>query len=135
MDRYTKFKKYKNNYPHKVRARQLARKAVKTGEIIKPDYCEICFQKYDKRYIQGHHTDYAKPLEVIWCCIKCHNGLHKEHKERGENHHNARLKEDDILNILSMSASGGTPRELSNLFGVNIWHIYDIISGKKWKHL
>lgn len=48
--------------------------ALKEGKIVKPLMCQLC-GKTSK--LQGHHADYAKPLEVIWVCIKCHHKIHK----------------------------------------------------------
>lgn len=41
----------------------------------KPDKCSICNVNAD--LIHGHHEDYDKPSEVIWCCTKCHGKLHR----------------------------------------------------------
>lgn len=60
----------KNN-PHKVRARYLARKAVKEGVISKFP-CEVCGSTKS----QGHHPDYDRPLEVRWLCSTHHQQVH-----------------------------------------------------------
>lgn len=41
----------------------------------KPDRCAICGNR--SSVIHGHHEDYNKPFEVIWCCPVCHKELHK----------------------------------------------------------
>ena len=47
------------------------RKAVKNGTIKKTS-CVIC----GKLPTEGHHSDYGKPLDVIWLCIRHHNQAH-----------------------------------------------------------
>lgn len=56
-----------DRYPEKWRARQLARYAIKIGQIIKQP-CEVC----GEMKVQAHHEDYSKPLEINWVCIKHH---------------------------------------------------------------
>jgi hypothetical protein len=58
--------------PEKYKAHYLLSNAVRDKRIIKPDLCEICG---NKTRLHGHHTDYAKPLEVIWLCAKCHGQI------------------------------------------------------------
>lgn len=57
-------------------------KAIKRGEVTKPDACERCGKTYrfkdGRTAIQGHHEDYTKPLEVIWLCQKCHFEEHRK---------------------------------------------------------
>lgn len=60
---YKKFSK-------KVIARTMLYAAVKSGKVLKPNRCSKC---KSNRNIQGHHTDYLKPLEVIWLCKICHD--------------------------------------------------------------
>ena len=48
--------------------------AVRGGRIEKPDNCPICWATVR---INGHHDDYTLPLEVRWCCSKCHRDIHK----------------------------------------------------------
>ena len=49
-------------------------RALKKGMLTKPSGCQMCGSK---EYIQGHHEDYSKPLEVMWLCSMCHLDLHK----------------------------------------------------------
>lgn len=65
--------KYNKKYPEKINARQKLHYAVKVGKIIKPLKCEDC-KKIIK--IEAHHTDYSKPLEVVWLCRQCHENRH-----------------------------------------------------------
>jgi hypothetical protein len=55
--------------------------ALKTGEIKKPETCSVGGEPVGKDKIQGHHRDYNKPLDVIWCCQDCHVGLDRERRE------------------------------------------------------
>lgn len=47
--------------------------AVRGGKVIKPAVCEVCKLPSD---LHGHHEDYTKPLDVIWCCTSCHALIH-----------------------------------------------------------
>ena len=72
-----KYKEYENQRRKdfsnpKVRARKLLTNAVYTGKI-KRGNCVICGKKNG----HGHHTDYSKPLEVMWLCQKHHTEEHK----------------------------------------------------------
>ena len=53
--------------------------AVKSGRLIKGVSCECC-GKTNLR-LNGHHDDYAKPLEVRYLCSSCHCKWHKENGE------------------------------------------------------
>lgn len=53
------------------KARELFKTAVRYGRITRQP-CEVCGEpKTD-----GHHTDYDKPLEVVWLCRKHHAEVH-----------------------------------------------------------
>lgn len=54
------------------------RRAVRTGEIIKPLRCEKCGVEEE---LHGHHADYTKPLEVTWLCARCHRQAHPERSD------------------------------------------------------
>lgn len=58
---------------HKLNARSLVRKAVREGKLVKPEACVNCGQL---TRIEGHHENYAKPLDVVWLCNICHKLRH-----------------------------------------------------------
>ena len=53
----------------KKRANTILARAIKAGKVRRPTICEHCGN--DGR-IEGHHADYAKPLDVEWLCTVCH---------------------------------------------------------------
>lgn len=60
-------------YPHKARAHRLLHEAVRKGELVRKP-CQEC----GAEKTHGHHHDYAKPLDVIWLCAKCHGKQHRK---------------------------------------------------------
>ncbi|MBI2110670.1 hypothetical protein HYT51_02725 [Candidatus Woesearchaeota archaeon] len=58
-----------NNYHHL--ARKKLHYAVQAGKVIKQP-CSKCKEK-----AEAHHSNYNKPLDVIWLCHKHHMELHK----------------------------------------------------------
>lgn len=59
-------------YPKKQKARILLNKKIREGLIIRPNLCEKC---NNISYLEGHHFNYNKPLEVMWLCKKCHTKI------------------------------------------------------------
>ncbi len=66
----------RKNDPH-VRVREKLAGAVRHGRIKKPTICSKCLRELGKRFIQAHHKDYTKPLEVLWLCASCHGLEHR----------------------------------------------------------
>lgn len=60
----------------KRQARLLVGEAVRDGDLIRPDICEVCDCTHEA--IQGHHTNYGDPLNVIWVCPGCHARIHAD---------------------------------------------------------
>lgn len=75
--RYLKNHREKN--PEKNRARRILTYHVRKGNLTQPSVCSICGK--ESKYIQGHHEDYSKPLDVIWVCPQCHRNIHNNRKE------------------------------------------------------
>ena len=54
-------------------------RALHAGEICRPDTCQICGSEGSStgsKAVSGHHTDYARPLDVQWLCVRCHKRAH-----------------------------------------------------------
>lgn len=66
--------KYIKNNPEKYAAHCKVYCALSTGELQKPKKCQVC---NIKGYVEAHHEDYSKPLDIIWVCKKCHCIYHK----------------------------------------------------------
>jgi len=45
--------------------------AIRDGRLTRKP-CEVC----GKNETQGHHEDYAKPLDVVWLCTRHHSDRH-----------------------------------------------------------
>ena len=67
---------WRKRNPEKYRAHAALNYAVKCGKISK-GCCESCGSDDN---VHGHHTDYSRPLDVIWLCAKCHQRSHADEK-------------------------------------------------------
>lgn len=70
-------KRWRQRNPEKLNAHATVQRALRAGKMTKPSICEVCHEPND--HIHGHHEDYSKPLDVVWCCPSCHYKIH--HKE------------------------------------------------------
>lgn len=66
-------RRWRERNPHKVRAQNVLNYAIKKGRIRRPDRCEFCGAACR---VHGHHRNYAKPLDVVWLCPRCHKAGH-----------------------------------------------------------
>lgn len=65
-------------YPIKYRAKSAVNNARRDGRLNKAEACSSC--KKTGIRIYGHHSDYSKPLDVIWLCQVCHKEWHKNNE-------------------------------------------------------
>lgn len=70
---HQRIKRYAQSHPERNSAHCKVRDALKSGLIIKPKSCSKCNKIGE---VEGHHEDYARPLEVKWLCSVCHSDLH-----------------------------------------------------------
>jgi hypothetical protein len=56
---------------YKARVRNFTNLAIRLGVLI-PAPCRCGLTS-----VQAHHTDYRRPLEVMWLCRACHRAEHK----------------------------------------------------------
>lgn len=85
----TRLKTYQKK-PSKSSFYRLVHAAVAAGVITRPGKCQICGN--DKDRIEAHHEDYSKPLEIIWCCPKCHDRLDRERRRREGKPYHSRVR-------------------------------------------
>ena len=57
----------------KARTQSATRYAVATGKLKKLP-CSVCGTR---KKVEAHHTDYTKPLEVVWLCQYHHHEYHR----------------------------------------------------------
>lgn len=67
--------RWQRNHRDKYHAHHAVYRALKKGILVRPDRCSNC---NELAKIHGHHTDYTRPLEVVWVCEPCHKQIHKE---------------------------------------------------------
>ena len=70
-------KEYRKKYPNKYKAHVLVGNAIRDKRLFK-EPCSVCGTEM---FINAHHDDYAKPLNVRWLCSSHHHQWHAEHGE------------------------------------------------------
>lgn len=80
--------KHKLQNKEKVNAGHKVTRAVRSKKLLRPDHCPDCgapgaFTRNGKSTIQAHHSDYSKPLDVSWKCVRCHRAEHRRLQQAG----------------------------------------------------
>lgn len=52
--------------------------AIRKGQVRRPARCERCGRE---AHVDGHHSDYSKPLYVEWLCRPCHLAHHSAERK------------------------------------------------------
>ena len=68
------YKAYRQANPRKKAAHSTVSYALRVGRLSK-GACEVC----GAEKVQAHHSDYTKPLSVIWMCHAHHKKWHTQH--------------------------------------------------------
>ena len=55
--------------------------------------------------------------------------------QQGAGNYNAKLTEADVLTIRRMASSDTPKVEIAEAFGISLIHLYEIQTGKAWRHL
>lgn len=71
--------RWRRENPDGYRAHNALNNAVRDKKIAK-EPCALCGTT---EHVHGHHRDYAKPLDVVWLCAKCHGRVHATFPELG----------------------------------------------------
>ena len=71
-NRAKKSRSYWRDNTEKARAHDAVKRALKAGKLQKGP-CRYCQTTH---FVQAHHEDYTKPLDVIWLCPACHSWYH-----------------------------------------------------------
>ena len=67
-------RRWEAKHPERRRAHILMNQAIKRGDLLRPEACELCGA--NKR-LSAHHGDYDKPLDVLFLCALCHGAVHR----------------------------------------------------------
>lgn len=117
---------YQSRKPTKKLAQAALHRALRLGLMVKLTFCEECS---NTKRVEGHHDDYAKPLDVRWLCRACHKAWHRKHGEAA----NADAKLPPNMGILkaqkerkaarmrlipNMLAGGMRQKDIAAAFGV-----------------
>lgn len=65
---------YRKRKPKENKARWILRESVNKGFTKKSSVCELCGDS--ELLIHGHHWDYDRFTDVVWCCYRCHADIH-----------------------------------------------------------
>jgi hypothetical protein len=113
-------------------------KAIAEGQLERPAVCERCGARPGLNAsggpkIQGHHSDYSKPLSVEWLCVRCHRLEHPQ--LRGSAKKNSLLTETQIPEIRRMLATRISLTTIAKAFSVTSATINNIARGRTWGHV
>ena len=119
-------RKHNNNHNNAIKkyaenesARQKLRAAVKAGKIHRKIACEKCGIEGK---IEPHHTDYSKPLDVIWLCVDCHEDAHRRQPARRKQSLTIYVTPEEYMDIYEKAEALSVTR--SELF-VNAVKMYE----------
>ena len=121
------YRRYVPQHPWQKQAQMLVWGAIAAGRMKKAETCSSCG---NGGIIDGHHDDYAKPLEVRWLCRWCHQewhrlngeaanaGMHVVTEASGLLTQRIRAKRERLPKVIAMRAAGMLQKDIAAHFGV-----------------
>lgn len=76
MTPWERKKRHFENNPIRAAAMKIYKYAIRQGKLVRGP-CVVCGEING---VDGHHTDYTKPLEVVWLCKPHHREEHRKLK-------------------------------------------------------
>ena len=73
LSHYERKKRYFEKYPIKAECMKIYKYAIRRGKLVRGP-CSVCGVTEG---VDGHHTDYTKPLDVVWLCKPHHREAHR----------------------------------------------------------
>lgn len=73
-DKSAASKRYRERFPERESARAAVKRALKQKKLVRPSRCSECNKR---TFVEAHHPNYKKPLDVMWLCKKCHGSIHR----------------------------------------------------------
>lgn len=71
-----RYRRYHKENPLKAKARSAVRSALRNRTLTRPKVCSSCGSE---SFVEAHHSDYDKPLNISWLCKPCHWKEHSKH--------------------------------------------------------
>ena len=127
---------YRKENKQKYLAHKAVNRAVASGKLIRMP-CVVCGET---ERIEGHHTDYSKPLKVIWLCRKHHEEWHCAHppvlcEKLPLNDRPAIILNSEAVKVIkyAMKYMGYSTNRLAKIYNVCQGTISAIRTGRTWK--
>lgn len=71
---YRCVKRWRKTFPERLAAHNAVARALRKGTLVRPNLCQNCGEP---KYLEAHHDDYYKKLDVRWLCRSCHAAHHR----------------------------------------------------------
>lgn len=112
----------------------------------KANRCEFCFDKNAKRYEWAlkKGRDYSdNRSDYLELCVSCHRKYDYTDEQKnkirlslyGDLHNSAKLKNEDVLEIIRLLERGVKSKDLAEKFSIDATTISNIKTGKSWGYL